>query len=91
MAEKITSMTITAIMARIMCMGDYLLVFVFSMMRLATVANPAISKALSALLFISFSQISTALSPMFFSVSFFIVSPLVCYEGLVYGAKANRD
>ena len=82
------SMTITAIMARIMCM-DYFLVF--SMMRLATAANPAISKALSALVFISFSQISTALSPMFFSVSFFIVSPLICDEGLVYGAKANRD
>ena len=82
------SMTITAIMARIMCM-DYFLVF--SMMRLATAANPAISKALSALVFISFSQISTALSPMFFSVSFFIVSPLVCDEGLVYGVKANRD
>ena len=63
--------------------GDYLLVFVFSMMRLATAASPVISKALRALPFISFSQISTALSPMFFSVSFFIVSPLICDEGLV--------
>ena len=63
--------------------GDYLLVFVFSMMRLATAASPVINKALSALLFISFSQISTTLSPAFFSVSFFIVSPLICDEGLV--------
>ena len=82
------SMTITAIMARIIGMNYFL---VFSMMRLATAANPVISKALRALVFISFSQISTALLPMFFSVSFFIVSPLVCDEGLVYGAKANRD
>ena len=74
------SMTITAIMARIIGMNYFL---VFSMMRLATAANPVISKALSALLFISFSQISTALLPMFFSVSFFIVSPLICDEGLV--------
>lgn len=80
MAEKIVSMTITAIMARIIGMNYFL---VFSMMRLATAANPAINKALSALLFISFSQISTALLPAFFSVSFFIVSPLICDEGLV--------
>ena len=80
MAEKIASMTITAIMARIIGMNYFL---VFSMMRLATAANPAISKALRALVFISFSQISTALFPVFFSVSFFIVSPLICDEGLV--------
>ena len=81
MAETSTSTTITASMARIIGMAGYFLVF--SMMRLATAANPAISNALRVLFLISSSQISTALSPMFFLVSFFIVSPLICDVGLV--------